>query len=1415
MFAQKKSSIEVSHIKRDKKTIFATQGQLEFGRKKTKKSYKPSELQMRFFDLKSWFTLIELLVIVIILSILWIIALVAYLNYQSASRDALRIAAIRNIHKWLVLQNIQSWEFPTPDDYLEVVWVWKQWYIWDNIKNIIGIGWSWKDPRDDSFYIYNLDVQNRKIQISWFLEVNNRILFSSNYGISSIQAYAWEADYSDRFIYTVWDRVWVLLDESKVPINLQYSSWSIDLASDSGSYTAVFTNSMSDSWTISGSGLGLLTQISIVQNSCILWNSYVINWSFINSYNSPAVAYDQTCIPLIRKCTNWFLDWDQSYVYDSCSPATALNCSATWSGWYDIPAIDHNSSRNITKPISGWIADISITCSNWNLWYWSENINCAANYVLDGWECKEDICQWSAPDFSIANWIQKFNIPWMHNANPWQCTFICQAGYYWNNSGCAAASAWYYVSDVWSVSQTSCWGAEKYQDLTWQASCKEAQPWYYTTWWTWPSNRTWQVICEENNYCSDWLKMPCSVWYSSPAWSSSPSACIINMYNVSWSFWADWIGATINVCGINVMADTVWNFSVNREYWSVCNNISATRIWYTCSTTTNGPASLTGNFSSVAGSCTLNSYTVSGSFWANANGATISVCWTNVTADTSGNFTATRNYWSVCNTITATRAGYTCSTTVNWPSSLTWNYPSVAGSCSINSYTVSGSFWANANGATVNVCWTSTTANSSWNFSVSRNHWSVCNNISATRTWYSCNTTTNGPASLSANFSSVAGSCSINSYTVSGSFWANANWATVNVCWTNVTADASGNFTATRNYWSACNTITATRAGYTCSTTVNWPSSLTWNYPSVAGSCSINSYTVSGSFWANANGATVNVCWTNVTANSSWIFTASKTFWSVCNAISATRVWYACSTTANWPSSLSSDFTTVAWSCTLNSYTVSGSFWTNANGATISICWSSTTANSSGFFTISGIPHWTDCNNLTATRLNYTCSTTVNWPSSLTASLSNLVWSCSPNTKTFTCANTKPANTIWNSVASYAQTWNWTAWSPADSTTAYNAAASSSGCRYACAAWYHTENSWVSCISDTKTFTCSNSKPVNSSWNTVSSYTQTWGWTAWSPGDSTTAYNTTASSISCRYKCSTWYHSENSWVSCISNTKTFTCPNTKPANTVWNSVPSYSQSWNWTAWTPADSTTVYNTAASSNSCRYTCATWYHTENSWASCVPNVCASNPSFANLWTLTVWTPSVNNQGWAYSMTPWSCTYSCSYWYGGTGCSDFTYPWCNAADIHLWNWQIWAACNIWTSISGLTNASYGYYYQWWINDNSYVAWRNTGSWPLKWQWPCAAWYHVPSIEEWTAACASIWWGTCTSSAALATSIRNTLKTPMAGTYPSAYSWSYYWTSSPRWETTANFFRFSDSVVDYSNFTGKEYGLNVRCLRN
>jgi hypothetical protein len=195
---------------------------------------------------------------------------------------------------------------------------------------------------------------------------------------------------------------------------------------------------------------------------------------------------------------------------------------------------------------------------------------------------------------------------------------------------------------------------------------------------------------------------------------------------------------------------------------------------------------------------------------------------------------------------------------------------------------------------------------------------------------------------------------------------------------------------------------------------------------------------------------------------------------------------------------------------------------------------------------------------------------------------------------------------------------------------------------------YHWDG--VNCISNSRAFT-SATKPTNTDWNTVGSYTQTWTGSAWSPVDSTTTYNETESTPECRYKCAADYHWDGSV--CASNSRTFTC-NAKPANSEWNIVASYSQTWTGSAWTPADSTPTYDTTPSSTECRFQCLTNYTWNGTAceADTQPGTCTGLPADAEWNTVSSITQTWNGSAWApstagaYNATPSTteCRFKCS---------------------------------------------------------------------------------------------------------------------------------------------------------------------------
>lgn len=275
------------------------------------------------------------------------------------------------------------------------------------------------------------------------------------------------------------------------------------------------------------------------------------------------------------------------------------------------------------------------------------------------------------------------------------------------------------------------------------------------------------------------------------------------------------------------------------------------------------------------------------------------------------------------------------------------------------------------------------------------------------------------------------------------------------------------------------------------------------------------------------------------------------------------------------------------------------------------------------------------------TACRFICAENYSWNSSM----------CVAATKTFNCTDKPAEGTLWNTVSTYEQTWNGSDWSPADSTTEYNETASTATCRFICAENY----TWsgTTCEADTKTFTCAEKPAEGTSWNTVSSYIQTWSGAEWLPADSATAYNTESSTESCRYNCALNY----SWngTTCEADTKTFTCADKPLTGTDWNTVSSYEQTWNGTEWLPVDSATAYNAEESTTSCRFKCIENY--EWNGTACVGATrtynCPEKPgtgtewntvsSYEQTWSGTEWLPADTITEYNTAASTTACRYKC----------------------------------------------------------------------------------------------------------------------------------------------------------------------------
>ena len=308
------------------------------------------------------------------------------------------------------------------------------------------------------------------------------------------------------------------------------------------------------------------------------------------------------------------------------------------------------------------------------------------------------------------------------------------------------------------------------------------------------------------------------------------------------------------------------------------------------------------------------------------------------------------------------------------------------------------------------------------------------------------------------------------------------------------------------------------------------------------------------------------------------------------------------------------------------------------------------------------------------------------------------------NQKTASCTGLL-TNAQWNTASSITQTWNGSSWIPSTTGT-YNTTASTTECRFKCNSGYTYENG--TCINQ-KTVSCTG-LPANAQWNTASSITQNWNGSAWTPS-ATGTYNTTASTTQCRYKCKTNYNWNSSNSTCDAAKQTVNCT-AKPANTVWNTVSTVTQTWTGSAWSPSN-TSTYNETASTNACRYKCDSthyWYNSECT-SPCDYSPCNDVANSTKVCTATSWQDYSCgcNNGYYWWGTETGCTNKLSLGKictGQTSCynasSAMTCPSSSSADFYGQDAQYTSKCTA-QSFSSSTNVV--------IDNNTGLTWEKSPS--------------------------------------------------------------------------------------------------------
>jgi len=623
------------------------------------------------------------------------------------------------------------------------------------------------------------------------------------------------------------------------------------------------------------------TQTAIVYNDCTLdWQTISHNQT-ITAYSENNIlswaSYECTDRAIERTCNNGLLSWDDSYTYKTCVKWIPSNCEASWSyiyAWhtYNIPIINHweTATNLISSEVTEttWVYTYtlsSITCNDGSLINPIESgttavVSCNIGYTTNG-----TTCVWSTYTVTLdANgWTAwTTSVTSTYNASMPTITVLPTRTWYTFNWYYSATSWWtkYYNSD-WSsainyllTSWTTLYAQWTVNTYTVTLSANGWTAWTTSVTSTYNASMpTIAVLPTRTWYTFNWYYSATSGWtkYYNSDWSSAISYLL-----TSWiTLYAQWTANTYTVT-LSENWWTAWTTSVISTYSTSMPTITVlpTRTWYAFNwyySATSGWTKYYNADGSSAISYLLTSWITLYAQWtANTYTVTLSENWW-----TAWTTSVISTYSTSMPTITVlpTRTWYT----FNWYYSATswWTKYYNSDWSSAISYLLTS-------GTTLYAQWTANTyiVSFNWNWWTLWSTWVLATywlsmpiySSSPTRTWYSFtwfyNLTSWGTKyynfdKTSASIWNVASDTTLyaqwmsNIYTVSWNFWTNASWATINVCGTNVIASSTWTFNVLRNYWSVCNTISATKTWYSCTTSVQWPASLTTNVTNIAWSC--------------------------------------------------------------------------------------------------------------------------------------------------------------------------------------------------------------------------------------------------------------------------------------------------------------------------------------------------------------------------------------------------------------------------------------------------------------------------------------------------------------------------------------------------------------------------------------------------
>ncbi|MDD3302854.1 MAG: InlB B-repeat-containing protein, partial [Candidatus Gracilibacteria bacterium] len=542
-------------------------------------------LNPKFYQLNSTkkaFTLVELIVTIVVLAILTTISFLSFQGFSKSSRDSVRISDIDNIEKNLGLFIVNTGYYPTPDNPTSITYkgglAWVQGTIGDNVtKNIENINKKPIDPLTNSEYAYSITNNKREYQIGTIIEdastayIKENLLTQKTYALGTKKVIAKiKGTYNEKIIKVSTGGVsYVLAIPSIITSNLNNT----DIESIISNKELVYNDysNVPDSYKTSGysmtGGFDFSPQELVAYSGSSI--DFTNNENKIDFVTNLQKIYSGTVV----EGTNTY---DEIMKIDTIGePDKAVNLINN----YIINNVGGISGKITTVFFNSCTLDGQTINHNQQVTAYSENnISYGSSYsCIDRAQtrtCVDGVLSGSE-DYKYSNCIK---------GDP---------------TNCDASGSYLYYSHTYSIPLIN-----HAEILTGVLSTGVSE-----------NNGIYSYIlssieCNDGNLINPIEEENPTVISCNTGYTISGNSCVTATYTISGDFGTNASGATVDVCGSDVIADENGIFSTTRNYGSTCDTISALRTGYTCSTTTQGPTILTENVSNILGLCSINSYTV-------------------------------------------------------------------------------------------------------------------------------------------------------------------------------------------------------------------------------------------------------------------------------------------------------------------------------------------------------------------------------------------------------------------------------------------------------------------------------------------------------------------------------------------------------------------------------------------------------------------------------------------------------------------------------------------------------------------------------------------------------------------------------------------------------------------------------------